>query len=381
MYVGQLFDDMILYLFSVSRCVQLKALHLHQNAIDTIEGLNALSELDTLNLSNNYITKVEGLEGCRKLRTIQLAGNQLKAAGDLEGLLACPELSILDLSANQLSEPEILDVLERIPDLRVLNLMGNDVVKKIPNYRKAVLNRIKTLTYLDDKPVFEDERRCVNAWGAGGRDAEVAERDAIKEEAKERDRRNMEAFHKMVEEAREKKRRERREAGLPEEEEEEDDKEVGENGQRKVIRDVDWGEGEGRDAGQGDGQEDDLPDLEYPDLAEVVEAGKRQKEEAAEKEKENTASTASSAAFAHSSGGGGSNLNTATTAPGLSPANIAPAPAKPVKEPVVISSTTHRSGLKIEVLEDVQPEEEEPAATPIAAPASSTTRSLIEEMD
>ncbi len=336
--------------------MQLKALHLHQNAIDTVEGLDALCELDTLNLSNNYITKVEGLGGCKKLRTLQLAGNQLRSRQDLEGLLACPELSIVDLSANQLTDPDVLDVLAEIPDLRVLNLMGNEVTKAIPDYRKTVLNRIKTLTYLDDKPVFEDERRCVNAWGVGGREAEVKERAAIKDEAKERDRRNMMAFHAMVEEAREKKRAERRAAGLPEEEEEEEVAVAAEEG--KFVRDVDWGEEGGQKA---DEEEGDLPDLEYPDLSEVVEAGKRQREELADKGKENAVSTAS--------------------VPAAAP--VAPAPVKVVKEKV-ISTTTHRSGLKIEVLEDEE-EKEVPIAT--ASPTTTTTttpkpaRSLIEEMD
>lgn len=43
---------------------------------------------------------------------------------------------------------------------------GNGVVKKIKHYRKRVINRYKSLTYLDDRPVFEDDRRRAEAFMA-----------------------------------------------------------------------------------------------------------------------------------------------------------------------------------------------------------------------
>lgn len=44
------------------------------------------------------------------------------------------------------------------PLQRVLNLMGNEVIKKIANYRRTLTIRLKQLTYLDDRPVFPKER-------------------------------------------------------------------------------------------------------------------------------------------------------------------------------------------------------------------------------
>ena len=55
-------------------------------------------------------------------------------------------------------------MLKQLPDLRCLYLKGNPVVTKIRHYRKVVIAAIPTLTYLDDRPIFDNERRCAEAW-------------------------------------------------------------------------------------------------------------------------------------------------------------------------------------------------------------------------
>jgi len=37
-------------------------------------------------------------------------------------------------------------------------------VSSMKNYRKTVVSSMPFLTYLDERPVFEDERRLINAW-------------------------------------------------------------------------------------------------------------------------------------------------------------------------------------------------------------------------
>ena len=59
----------------------------------------------------------------------------------------------------------------------MLNLMGNPICGKLRYYRKTLTINIKTLTYLDDRPVFPRDRALAEAWGKGGADAEQAERD------------------------------------------------------------------------------------------------------------------------------------------------------------------------------------------------------------
>lgn len=162
--------------------------------------------MDSLNLSKNSIKKIESLGSLTKLNTLNLANNYLKTSDDIAAIVQVPSLAVLDIQSNRIDDIQVLDYLERLPNLKVLYLQGNPFVKEIRNYRKAVLSRLTTLTYLDDRPVFEDERRRVAAWDRGMRvggvdAANAAEReevDAIRAEKKARDDANFEAFGAMM---------------------------------------------------------------------------------------------------------------------------------------------------------------------------------------
>ena len=155
---------------------------MHENMIEKIEGLDTMSDLRCLNLSDNLITYVSGLGNLVNLDSIQLKRNRIGKNGieDVIGLLECPSLTVVDLSDNFIEDPEILpQVLEKMPKLAVLYLNGNEIKKKIRNYRKTLISRIPTLKYLDDRPVFPEDRRAAEAFARGGLEEERKERKQI----------------------------------------------------------------------------------------------------------------------------------------------------------------------------------------------------------
>ena len=99
---------------------------------------------------------------------------------DLRGLLECPSITTLDLQNNKIDDPEILEeILVNMPNLKVLYLQNNGVVNKIKQYRKTIIARLPTLKYLDDRPVFDDDRRNAEAFARGGLEEERKERAII----------------------------------------------------------------------------------------------------------------------------------------------------------------------------------------------------------
>lgn len=151
-------------------------------------------------------------------QSLSLKGNYLTTAADIRHVLELPNLAVLDIQGNRIDDEEVVDVLAEMPSLKVLYLQSNDVVKKIKQYRKTLIYRCRQLKYLDDRPVFEDERRRVDAWGhaldeSGGdlkaaQEAERQELDAIRREKKERDDRNFLLFEQMMIEGRRKRQEE-----------------------------------------------------------------------------------------------------------------------------------------------------------------------------
>lgn len=106
-------------------------------------------------------------------------------------------------------DPEfsLVDLLASLKDLRVLYLQGNPCVRKIPYYRKLLIAKLKKLKYLDDRPVFDDERRRVEAFVEAlainkskeeALEAERVEVRKIREEKDAADERNFRAFEELM---------------------------------------------------------------------------------------------------------------------------------------------------------------------------------------
>ena len=199
----------------LNNLIQLKHLYLNENMIKSINGeksLNTLINLDTLNLEKNYISEIQenDLSKLMNLNTLNLSFNRLRKIENLYGLLNCPSISILDLKNNgfEVNIKFIDEILSKLPNLAVLYLMSsnnktneNTVSDELNFYRKIIIGKCKNLRHLDDRPVFEDERRCCNAFINGGIEKERLERQKIRNEKLAKEQANHDAFKKLIKDA------------------------------------------------------------------------------------------------------------------------------------------------------------------------------------
>lgn len=175
----------------------LRSLFVQENLIKKIEGLDTLQDLAILNMNDNLLEFVEGLDKLPKLSTFYAKRNKfgrykvenengekvIDNIAALKGLLDCPSIACLDISENFLDDPAIVDeILVKMPNLGVLYSQGNDFQKKISSYRKMIIAKIPTLKFVDDRPVFPEDRRRAEAYARGGIEEERKEMKLIKEE-------------------------------------------------------------------------------------------------------------------------------------------------------------------------------------------------------
>lgn len=184
----------------LDKLVNLVSLYLHQNLIEKIENLENLKSLYNLNLSDNCISKIENLGELSGLNNLLLKGNRIGMNGmeDLSGLSELKTVTVIDVSENRIEAPEVKDLLKEIPTLRVVYLQGNGCIRKISHYRKVIISLCKELRYLDDKPVFEDERIFAEAFAKGGLDEEKKARENYKKEKQEAELQRINDFREMV---------------------------------------------------------------------------------------------------------------------------------------------------------------------------------------
>ncbi|GFT91755.1 dynein assembly factor 1, axonemal [Nephila pilipes] len=147
---------------------ELRCLYLQENLISSIENLHHLQYLDSLNVSKNSICEIQNLSCLPNLNTLQISYNRLKTVADIQHLTKCHSITNVDLSYNMIDDPAVLDVF-------------------------AAMLSLKDLCYLDDRPVTDKERACVNAWSKGGIEAERKERIRWNEMEQEKIRRSVEA--------------------------------------------------------------------------------------------------------------------------------------------------------------------------------------------
>ena len=190
----------------LSACVELRCLFAQQNMVTGIPPSLPVS-LSTLNVSNNNVSHLQNVARLVELQTLQASNCKLKTLESLGELRNCANLSTVDLQNNEIDgDPEAMVALfASMPKLACLYMQGNPVVSQLRQYRKRMIASIKSLAYLDDRPVFPLERHCAEAWAAGGLDAEKAARKAFKEEEAAKQRRDHEYLTNLRERSRAKR--------------------------------------------------------------------------------------------------------------------------------------------------------------------------------
>lgn len=131
--------------------------------------------LRIVDISQNRIAKLENLACLPHLQTLNASKNFLAEADSVKELTLCLSLTTVDLAHNNIDGEDILDTLVAVPALISINLVGNPIMNT-PQFRKKAIYRMPRLAYMD-RPVFEAERVAAEAWGAGGREAEMAARE------------------------------------------------------------------------------------------------------------------------------------------------------------------------------------------------------------
>lgn len=193
----------------LEKLTQLRMLYLQQNQIKKIENLCHLEKLMALNLSNNRITVIENLKGLDQLKNLDLSTNAIEKLADCVELKELPALESLDLKNNHIDEADkvLPFFVEHTRDIRAFHLKGNPCHRKINNYRKETTRALLSLTYLDDRPISNDERALADAFNRGGKEEEVRVRDEINNQ-KKNEVRNRLAYGKKAEEEGKKYRKE-----------------------------------------------------------------------------------------------------------------------------------------------------------------------------
>ena len=205
--------------------INCRVLWLENNLIEAIEGIEKLTMLDTLylqnnmvrslqhdlhhnslrvlNVSHNLLISLSGVERFCNLQQLHVSHNSLQ---HLDGLELLRNLNVLDISHNLLKESaEVLRALLVHSQLCSLMMNGNEFIRTVNNYRKVVISQHRQLKYLDEYPVFDVERRCSEAFVAGGPTEERVVRDHHKvvERQKQSDQRTF--FDHFVDEAKQRR--------------------------------------------------------------------------------------------------------------------------------------------------------------------------------
>lgn len=93
---------------------------------------------------------------------------------DCQQLLQLSSLSSLDMRDNQIAAPlSIVPFFSQLSTVTSLYLAGNPAVRLVSHYRREMTLKMPALYYLDDKPIFKDDRLIAEAFVRGGKEEEA----------------------------------------------------------------------------------------------------------------------------------------------------------------------------------------------------------------
>ena len=182
--------------------VALSALYVQNNCLHSL-GMCPVPSLRSLNVCHNNLSSLDGLQYMPNLEKLLASNNSIS---DIAALVHTPQLTVLDLSYNKLAGAEVVnETLKKLTLLASLMLHGNDVVREVKSYRETMIVEHENLRYLDEYPVFDDERRCCVAFWHDGEAGRKAEREKIRQEEKHRQEEQRAFFAKFIEDAKAKR--------------------------------------------------------------------------------------------------------------------------------------------------------------------------------
>eukprot|EP00076_Gallus_gallus_P026462 XP_015149393.1 leucine-rich repeat-containing protein 23 isoform X1 [Gallus gallus] len=129
----------------------LRTLELRGNKLESTAGLY-LPKLKNLYLAQNAIRSLEGLEALEQLSTLHLRDNELETLDGFSSSMKC--LQYLNLRNNGISSLQEVAKLQVLPMLQALVLMENPCSDEA-NYQQEVLVQLPHLKRLDKEPEME----------------------------------------------------------------------------------------------------------------------------------------------------------------------------------------------------------------------------------
>lgn len=130
----------------------LRTLELRGNKLESTAGLY-LPKLKNLYLAQNAIRSLEGLEALEQLSTLHLRDNELETLDGFSSSMKC--LQYLNLRNNGISSLQEVAKLQVLPMLQALVLMENPCSDEA-NYQQEVLVQLPHLKRLDKEPVEQN---------------------------------------------------------------------------------------------------------------------------------------------------------------------------------------------------------------------------------